>query len=164
MDALETKEESCFDEKDIEFIEKRKRKDKVGIIFYLIIILILIIIGSYIPSRSSNYRFIDNMSYLEATLKLLVFWIILSIIPLTLYLTFFFKDYRNKKKIIVKTKIKKILMKDSENVEFITTSPHLKSKAIRIKSEQSYLGISVDDNIMISFLPTSKKVINLMRM
>lgn len=89
--------------------------------------------------------------------------IIFSIIPLTLYLTLFFKDYRREKKVIVKTKIKKILMKDSISTEFITTSPYLKSKSIRIKNEQGYLGISVDDNIMISFLPTSKKVINLKR-
>ena len=164
MDTLEAKEESCFDDNDKEFIESLKRKDKKGIIIYLIIILVLIIIGPYIPSRSSNYRLIDHMPYLEATLKLLVFMIIISTIPLTLYLTFYFKDYGKGKKIIVKTKIKKILMKDSVSVEFITTSPYLKTKSIRIKNKQSYLGISVDDYIMISFLPTSKKVINVKKM
>ena len=161
MDTIETKEESLFDEKDKEFIETLKRKDKKGIIFYLSIFFILIILGPYIPSRSSDYRLIDHMSYIEGTFRVLIYSIIISIIPLTLYLTVFFKDYRKEKKIVIKTKIKKILMKDSVSIEFITTSPYLKSKSIRIKKEQSYSKISVDDYVMISFLPTSKKVINM---
>ena len=85
MDTIETKEESLFDEKDKEFIENLERKDKKGIIFYLSIFFILIILGPYIPSRSSDYRLIDHMSYIEGMFRVLIYSIIISIIPLTLY-------------------------------------------------------------------------------
>ena len=54
MDALEIKEESYFDEKDKEFIERLKKKNKEEIIIYLIIITTV--------RLNSKYSFIASAS------------------------------------------------------------------------------------------------------
>lgn len=160
MDNFETYTEDVFSMTDNNVIANLKRKAKKRLTWLILVQIHIIFLGPFLRGRIGGHMLTDYYSYFDSVLLIFAIDIVFFVLPSSYYYVSSFIDYREGKKIVVRTKIKKIIRKNSK-ISLLLNCPELKSKPIQIENRQSYLGIAINDYIMISFLPKSKLVLDI---
>ena len=163
MDFKETYEEKIFDKSDIELITEIKKKDKTIIKYLFFGFIVFSLVLSIIPDRNGN-KMLEEMSFFTAIILVTFLFVILFGIPLLIYMIRKSNDYRNGKKIVIETQIKK-LKYDKKDLKISLSNSKFNSKFnskwIFVYRDKIYPGIAENDTIMISYLPKTRFVLEL---
>ncbi|MDW7694161.1 hypothetical protein R9C00_05380 [Flammeovirgaceae bacterium SG7u.111] len=155
MNFKETFNEKPFGYKDEQLISEIKRKDRKVILIVIVMILII----SVTPNRNGEYL-IDSMTYLNSIIWGASISFGLIGLPVLIFMTRKNADYKNRKKIVIETKIKNI-KKYKSDLRLQLTNPNFKPKSIFVHRDKIYPGIKKDDSIRISYLPRTKFVLEI---
>jgi hypothetical protein len=145
-------------------IQKNLKEEKKIAIYTGLIFFLFALIGPYLPPRIPSFKE-TKMNYFPLVLFLLLFWGLIYLTTLRKYFKIK-KDYEKKVKINTIARIlKKEISKTTSSIKYSITIEFGNKKIMNFElSQVLFEKFENNDNILISYTPHSKIILEIMKM